>query len=64
MNENKKGSGFVQFKDHEHAQAALEATNKKKKITDQALLVSPHIYRKVNDLQKTRSGVSNAIVKN
>ena len=63
MSFNKQGSGFVSFKDHKSAKDALAATNKMK-INDTAILVSPHVYRKENDLYKNKSGFPNAIVKN
>lgn len=63
MSTSKPGTGFVSFKDHAKAKEALEKTNKMK-INDTAILVSPHVYRKENDLYKNKSGFPNAIVKN
>lgn len=57
----KNGTGFVSFKSHEHAKAALEATHMKTKVKEQSILVSQHIQRKENDLAPS---ASNPIIKN
>lgn len=46
MNAKENGTGFVCFGNHTDAAKALDAVNLKIKIGDQALFVSPHIYRK------------------
>ena len=61
VNIKKNGTGFVSFKSHEHANAALEATNMKTKVNGQAVLVSQHIQRRENDLAPTGQ---NPIIKN
>lgn len=61
VNSKKNGTGFVSFKSHEHAKAALEATHMKTKVMDQSILVSQHIQRKENDLAPTGS---NPIIRN
>lgn len=65
INERKEGSGFVNFKDHENAKKALNETNMKKTIGDSTstLIVSPHVYRKENDL-KPKAGGFNPIIQN
>ena len=61
VNIKNNGTGFVSFKSHEHAKAALEATHMKTKVNDQSIFVSQHIQRKENDLAHS---TSNPIIKN
>jgi RNA recognition motif-containing protein len=61
VNIKKNGTGFVSFKSHEHAKAALEATHMKTRVKDQSILVSQHIMRKENDLAPS---ALNPIIKN
>ena len=63
MNSKQNGTGFVSFKTHDQAKAAIDGVNMKKKVGDQAILVAPHIYRKENDLRPSGGG-SNPIVQN
>lgn len=44
------GTGFVSFKEHAHAKKALTETHLKAAVKGQTILVSPHVYRKENDL--------------
>lgn len=53
MDQTKNGQGYVNFKDHEAAKKALEATNMKTQIDGQSIFVSSHIYRKESEIQKS-----------
>jgi len=59
----KEGTGFVNFKNHDDAKRALEEVNKKVKIENQSLLVSPHVSRKESELAP-RGSNQNPIVQN
>lgn len=56
INVKKNGSGYVNFKDHSSANAAIEAMHMKKKLNGNAILIMPHIYRKENDLVPKSTG--------
>ena len=64
MNSKDNGTGFVSYKTHEQAKAAIDGVNMKKKVGDQAILVAPHIYRKENELKPSGHGATNPIVQN
>ena len=52
LNEKNKGTGFISFKEHSSAKEAIEGVHMKKILNEQALIVSPHISRKDNDVSK------------
>ena len=63
VNQNKKGSGFVNFASHDEAKNALASSNMKQEVEGKKLIVSPHIYRKESEL-KPKAGSFNPIVQN
>lgn len=62
INNKKNGTGFVSFSNHVDAKKALDALHMQRKIDDQVMIVSPHVYRKENELQGT--GGNSQIAKN
>lgn len=62
INAKNNGTGFVSFSNHADAQKALEALHMQRKINDQVMIVSPHVYRKENELAGT--GGNSQIAKN
>jgi len=62
INSKNNGTGFVSFSAHGDAQKALETLHMQRKISDQVMIVSPHVYRKENELQGT--GGNSQIAKN
>jgi len=50
VNLKKNGTGFVSYKEHADAKAALEGASMKLRVQDRALLVSQHVSRKESDL--------------
>jgi len=50
LNEKSAGTGFISFKSHLSAKAAIEGIHMKKHLDGQAVLVNPHISRKENDV--------------
>lgn len=53
INPKNNGTWFVSFSNHGDAQKALETLHMQRKIQDQVMIVSPHVYRKENELKGT-----------
>lgn len=65
FNTDKPGTGYVSFSKHEDAKKAVDEGSKMQiKVNNNAVIVMPHIYRKDNELQGQKAGLSNPIVKN